>query len=78
MCCRILFTSLAMANLALKLCMLGGAGVGKSCLAVRFVEGQFEEKIFSTIGASFLSKTVVTAKETTYKMQIWDTAGQER
>ena len=61
-----------------KVCVLGPSGVGKTCITVRFVEGSFDEGETSTIGASFLQKSVVNDKETRYKLQIWDTAGQER
>ena len=67
-----------MARLAVKICMLGAQGVGKSCLAVRFVEGIFDDELTSTIGASFLQRDIQTNDGTLYHFQIWDTAGQER
>jgi len=67
-----------MVNLTVKICMLGGAAVGKSCLTVRFAEGVFDDELSSTIGASFLTKDVITKTGTLYHLQIWDTAGQER
>nr|QBH73331.1 rab5 [Isotomurus palustris] len=60
-----------------KLVLLGESAVGKSSLVLRFVKGQFHEYQESTIGAAFLTQTVVL-DETTVKFEIWDTAGQER
>lgn len=60
-----------------KLVLLGDSAVGKSSLVLRFVKGQFHEFQESTIGAAFLTQTVVL-DDTTLKFEIWDTAGQER
>ncbi|XP_076451869.1 ras-related protein Rab-5C-like [Babylonia areolata] len=60
-----------------KLVLLGDQGVGKSSLALRFVRGVFHEHLEATIGAAFLTHTVIV-KDCTVKMDIWDTAGQER
>jgi len=60
-----------------KLVLLGESAVGKSSLVLRFVKGQFHEFQESTIGAAFLTQTVVL-DDTTVKFEIWDTAGQER
>jgi len=60
-----------------KLVLLGESAVGKSSLVLRFVKGQFHEFQESTIGAAFLTQTVVL-DATTVKFEIWDTAGQER
>lgn len=54
--------------------MLGDAGVGKSCLVLRFVTGSFDKYSESTIGASFMSK-LITVDSQPIKYQIWDTAG---
>ena len=45
-------------NLRVKLVLLGHSGVGKSCIVLRFVRGQFDDNSKVTIGASFLSQTV--------------------
>lgn len=37
------------------------AGVGKTCLVLRYVEGQFAQNIANTIGASFLIKKLWVA-----------------
>ena len=60
-----------------KLCVLGDSGVGKSSLVQRFVHNTFTIGNESTIGASYLSKTVVVGDKTV-KFNIWDTAGQEK
>eukprot|EP00924_Labyrinthula_sp_SR-Ha-C_P016662 snap_masked-scaffold_6-processed-gene-11.34-mRNA-1 protein AED:0.04 eAED:0.04 QI:0/-1/0/1/-1/1/1/0/247 len=74
-----------------KLVVLGTTGVGKSCLALRFVKGMFDEEQLPTIGAAYMTKTKildVTIKKgedevdetvtTKFTYEIWDTAGQER
>ena len=60
-----------------KLVLMGEWNVGKSCLAARFVKGQFHEWQDNTIGAAFLSKTL-NLDSIVVKLEIWDTAGQER
>ncbi|KAJ6357967.1 hypothetical protein OIU78_005742 [Salix suchowensis] len=61
-----------------QLVLLGDSGVGKSCIVLRFVRGQFDPTSKVTIGASFLSQTIALQDSTTVKFEIWDTAGQER
>eukprot|EP00697_Spironema_sp_BW2_P007141 gnl/Spiro4/21353_TR10431_c0_g1_i1.p2 gnl/Spiro4/21353_TR10431_c0_g1~~gnl/Spiro4/21353_TR10431_c0_g1_i1.p2 ORF type:complete len:215 (+),score=50.34 gnl/Spiro4/21353_TR10431_c0_g1_i1:48-647(+) len=61
----------------IKVVLLGDAGVGKSSLVLRFVTNSFRQYAESTIGASFMSKTLVV-DDTAIKYQIWDTAGQEK
>ncbi|CAI0410977.1 unnamed protein product [Linum tenue] len=65
-------------SLRVKLVLLGDSGVGKSCIVLRFVRGQFDPTSKVTIGASFLSQTIALQDSTTVKFEIWDTAGQER
>ena len=60
-----------------KICILGDSGVGKSSLVQRFVHNTFTVGNESTIGASYLSKTIVVG-DRTIKFNIWDTAGQEK
>lgn len=64
-------------QLEAKVVLLGDSGVGKTSIAVRYVQGLFAEDQPSTIGASFFTKRLV-ADDYKVKMQIWDTAGQER
>ncbi|KAL0756082.1 hypothetical protein Bca101_093750 [Brassica carinata] len=65
-------------NLRVKLVLLGDSGVGKSCIVLQFVRGQFDATSKVTVGASFLSQTITLQDSTTVKFEIWDTAGQER
>ncbi|EXC32913.1 Ras-related protein RABF1 [Morus notabilis] len=65
-------------NIRVKLVLLGDSGVGKSCIVLRFVRGQFDPTSKVTVGASFLSQTIALQDSTTVKFEIWDTAGQER
>jgi len=60
-----------------KIVLLGDSGVGKTSIAVRYVQESFSSKLPPTIGASFLTKRIAvdTFK---IKLQLWDTAGQER
>mmetsp|Transcript_8405 Transcript_8405/g.14868 ORF Transcript_8405/g.14868 Transcript_8405/m.14868 type:complete len:193 (-) Transcript_8405:235-813(-) len=60
-----------------KLVLLGETAVGKSSVALRFARDQFLEYQESTIGAAFLTQSVVVDGNT-IKFEIWDTAGQER
>ncbi|KAK9815512.1 hypothetical protein WJX72_004893 [[Myrmecia] bisecta] len=61
-----------------KLVLLGDSGVGKSCLVLRYVRGQFDPNSKVTVGAAFMSHSVHLPDGTTVKFEIWDTAGQER
>ncbi|KAM0865890.1 hypothetical protein ACQ4PT_042973 [Festuca glaucescens] len=65
-------------ELRAKLVLLGDSGVGKSCIVLRFVRGQFDPTSKVTVGASFLSQTLALEDSTIVKFEIWDTAGQER
>mmetsp|Transcript_16844 Transcript_16844/g.28908 ORF Transcript_16844/g.28908 Transcript_16844/m.28908 type:complete len:102 (-) Transcript_16844:430-735(-) len=60
-----------------KLVLLGETAVGKSSVALRFARDQFLEYQESTIGAAFLTQSVIVDGNT-IKFEIWDTAGQER
>ncbi|SAL97197.1 hypothetical protein [Absidia glauca] len=49
--------------------------VGKTSLAIRYVQKTFSPNISSTIGASFMTKKLIV-DECRVRLQIWDTAGQ--
>ncbi|MEW5308126.1 MAG: hypothetical protein WDW38_000106 [Sanguina aurantia] len=61
-----------------KLVLLGDSGVGKSCLVLRYVKGQFDASMRITVGAAFVSHRVLLPDGNSIKFEIWDTAGQER
>ncbi|KAF9764698.1 Ras-related protein Rab-5A [Nosema granulosis] len=60
-----------------KMVVLGYYSVGKSSLVLKYVKGEFNPNEESTIGASFLTKTMFV-NDYSIKFEIWDTAGQER
>lgn len=60
-----------------KIVLLGHTGVGKTSVALRYVQDIFTDHSSPTIGASFLTKRIVL-DDVRIKLQIWDTAGQER
>ena len=47
------------AALETKCVLLGDTGVGKTCIAQRFVRNQFSDVQVSTSGASFLRHTIL-------------------
>ncbi|KER25501.1 hypothetical protein T265_07070 [Opisthorchis viverrini] len=62
-----------------KLVLLGESAVGKSSIVLRFVKAQFSEFQEATIGAAFLTQTVICGDPPrSVRFEIWDTAGQER
>lgn len=60
-----------------KTVILGDTGVGKTSIALRFVNNSFMSYVDSTIGTSYLTKTI-TVNNDVFKFFIWDTAGQEK
>jgi Ras-related protein Rab-5C len=66
-----------MKSYTFKMVVLGYYSVGKSSLVLKYVKGEFNPDEESTIGASFLTKTIFT-RDCSIKLEIWDTAGQER
>jgi len=62
---------------ALKVVLLGEAGIGKTCLISNLIEGIFNSECISSLSTQFITKKIkVNNKE--IKFDIWDTAGQER
>eukprot|EP01084_Bolivina_argentea_P146875 257065_1 len=61
-----------------KVVLLGSAGVGKTCLVIKYKTGNFPTMATPTIGASYMAKKVQVSKTHQLKLQMWDTAGQER
>ncbi|KCZ75885.1 hypothetical protein H311_03127 [Anncaliia algerae PRA109] len=60
-----------------RIVVLGDYSVGKSSITLQYVKNEFNPNEESTIGAAFLTKTVLFNDEY-IKFEIWDTAGQER
>lgn len=61
----------------LKIVIVGDSGVGKSQLANKYANNEFNINSKSTIGVDIYSK-IVTIDNENIKLQLWDTAGQER
>lgn len=64
-------------DFSLKILLIGSSSVGKSCMLMRYTDGNFTNNFFNTIGVDFKMKTI-SLDEKTVQMKIWDTAGQER
>ena len=64
-------------NFLSKVIIIGDAGVGKTCLLLRFCEDSFLTSHLPTIGIDFKQKSI-SVDDKTVRLQIWDTAGQER
>ena len=64
-------------KLLFKIIIVGESCVGKSNIISRYLTGEFEPNITSTLGAE-LSNKYLKIKDISTKIQIWDTAGQER
>ncbi|XP_067950887.1 ras-related protein Rab-21-like [Watersipora subatra] len=60
-----------------KIVLLGEGCVGKTSLVLRYVEDKFNDKHYTTLQASFLSKKL-NINGSRVSLAIWDTAGQER
>ena len=62
---------------SVKITLIGGSGVGKTCIIRRFSNNTYEENPPSTLGGSYSLKFVkVDGKQ--IQLDLWDTAGQER
>ena len=61
----------------IKIVIIGESSVGKTSIINQFMDKVFEEKIMSTSGGSYNTKSVKCGSKI-YKLEIWDTAGQER
>lgn len=61
-----------------KFIMLGDISVGKTCIALKFVNNEFHDKYVCTVGVEFKLKTLNLSSKISTDLQIWDTCGQER
>jgi small GTP-binding protein len=59
-----------------KVVLLGDSGVGKTCLVLRWVHGEFTRTAKPTIGANHTRKTIAVSGAEV-DVCLWDTAGQE-
>eukprot|EP00301_Raphidiophrys_heterophryoidea_P015478 c24145_g1_i1.p1 GENE.c24145_g1_i1~~c24145_g1_i1.p1 ORF type:complete len:195 (+),score=48.63 c24145_g1_i1:200-784(+) len=59
----------------LKLCVVGGGGVGKSAITIQFIQSEFVEEYNPTIEDSFIKRIHVDRELA--NLSILDTAGQE-
>ena len=71
-----------MSDIRSKVILLGDASVGKTSIILRYFEGKFSDRIQSTIGTSFFTKTFPDedspSRVLQHRMNVWDTCGQER
>ncbi|KAH3743432.1 hypothetical protein Pelo_15168 [Pelomyxa schiedti] len=58
-----------------KVVVLGSSFVGKTCLALRYVNGSFPGDVVPTLSATYLSKSL-EVNGAHLNLQLWDTAGQ--
>lgn len=60
-----------------KILLVGDAGSGKSALINRYIDGEYNDNYYNTIGIDFKIKTFEINNKK-IKINIWDTAGQEK
>jgi len=60
----------------IKLALMGGGGVGKSNITLRFIQGSFKEYYDPTIEDSYRKDNYIVDDETV-SLEIYDTAGQD-
>ena len=64
-----------------KICLLGHAGVGKTCIAKRLCFDTFDANTSLTIGIDFYTydlPLIVNGEKTFLRLSIWDFGGQEQ
>ena len=71
------FSQIHIFSVFFKILLIGDLGVGKSCVILRYVEGDFPGNIMSSIGVDFKTKQI-DLDDRLIKLQIWDTAGHEK
>ena len=60
-----------------KILLIGDAGCGKSALVNRYIDGEYHDNYYNTIGVDFKIK-LFDINNKKIKLHIWDTAGQEK
>ena len=66
-----------MAEISLKILLVGDSAVGKTTLLIKYIEDKFSDTHITTIGVEYKDK-VITINGRKVNLQIWDTSGQER
>ena len=61
----------------IKITLIGGTGVGKTCIIKRYTEGSFDDNSPATTGGSYSNK-IITIDNIDVNLDLWDTAGQEK
>jgi len=61
-----------------KILVAGNAGVGKTSLLRRYVEGKFDESTIMTVGVDFFIKEIEFNSDAECTLQLWDFGGQVR
>ncbi len=61
-----------------KIVMLGDSAVGKTSIALRYIENKFSNAHIVTLGATFQQPKVKLKNGNTIKMNLWDTSGEEK
>jgi len=66
-----------MADVNLKILLLGDSSVGKTSILLRYVDSKFQDAQMSTFGIEYKMKTIEINNRNVI-LRIWDTSGQER
>jgi len=61
-----------------KIVILGDSAVGKTSIALRYIENKFSDAHIVTLGATFQQPRVKLKNGNTVKMNLWDTTGEEK
>ena len=61
----------------IKVTLIGGSGVGKTCIIRRYYDNEYVENPASTCGGSYSAKQLKINNKL-IQIDLWDTAGQER
>ena len=75
--CKVVDGEDKLQDMLYKLIVIGEPSVGKSCMLVRAVKGEFKDEYEVTIGAEF-SSLYFEIQSKNVQLQVWDTAGMEK
>ncbi|GFV17982.1 ras-related protein Rab-28 [Trichonephila clavipes] len=59
-----------------KFLLVGGEAVGKTCIALRFIQDKFDKQYKPTIGVDFFLKRIVLPGSLNVTIQLWDIGSQ--